>query len=65
MNLQMLDSNENKAKGARSLAEWTNSCEVDFEKQILPKNTDFNDFVEFVDERWGMLKEKLKRELSF
>jgi uncharacterized protein with ParB-like and HNH nuclease domain len=65
VNLQMLDSNDNKAKGDKSLKEWTESTKVDFDKQILPTNTDFEKFVDFVDERWEMLKEKLKLELKF
>src|SRR5690606_5689737 len=65
VNLQMLDSNDNKAKGDKSLKEWTKSSKVDFEKQILPTNTDFEKFVDFVDERWEMLKDKLRQELKF
>jgi uncharacterized protein with ParB-like and HNH nuclease domain len=65
VNLQMLDSNDNKAKGDKSLKAWTDSCRVDFEKQILPHITDFAQFPDFVDERWKMLKTKLKKELHF
>jgi len=65
VNLQMLDSNDNKAKGGKSLQEWTEESNVNYRKQILPKNTSFEGFVEFVDERWEMLKEKLKQELKF
>jgi len=64
VNLQMLDSNENKSKSDKSLKEWVESSKVDFKKQILPKTTDFSEFVKFVDERWEMLKEKLGEELK-
>jgi uncharacterized protein with ParB-like and HNH nuclease domain len=65
VNLQMLDSNENKSKSDKTFEEWAQQNNVDFNKQILPKNTDFSQFIEFVDERWEMLKEKLENELKF
>lgn len=65
VNLQMLDSNENKSKGDKTFEEWAISINIDFDKQILPKNTKFSRFVEFVEERWDMLKKKLAKELSF
>jgi uncharacterized protein with ParB-like and HNH nuclease domain len=65
VNLQMLDSNENKSKGGKTFEEWTKTNKVDFEKQILPNITDFEKFVEFVDARWEMLKSKLEKELKF
>jgi len=64
VNLQMLDSNENKSKSDKTLKEWVKSSKVDFKKQILPKTIDFTEFVKFVDERWEMLKEKLAEELK-
>lgn len=64
VNLQMLDSNENKSKSDKTLKEWVESSKVDFKKQILPKTIDFTEFVKFVDERWEMLKEKLSEELK-
>lgn len=64
VNLQMLDSNENKSKGGKSFEEWANNHEVDYSKQILPKITEFSRFIEFVDTRWDMLKEKLEEELK-
>ena len=65
VNLQMLDSNENKSKSDKTFEEWVRVNNVDFDKQILPKNTDFSRFIDFVDERWEMLKVKLKKELRF
>jgi len=65
VNLQMLDSNENKSKGDKSFEEWVKAYKVNFEKQILPNITDFNHFIEFVNTRWGMLKTKLEKELKF
>jgi uncharacterized protein with ParB-like and HNH nuclease domain len=65
VNLQMLDSNENKSKGAKTFDEWTKSTKINYGKQILPKITDFSKFIEFVDMRWDMLKAKLEKELKF
>ena len=41
------------------------TTKINYEKQILPKITDFTRFIEFVDERWDMLKSKLEKELKF
>ena len=65
VNLQMLDSNENKSKSNKTFDEWASTTKVNYSKQILPKITDFNKFIEFVDLRWGMLKERLEKELKF
>ncbi|MFA7030043.1 MAG: DUF262 domain-containing protein [Candidatus Cloacimonadaceae bacterium] len=65
VNLQMLDSNENKSKGDKSFADWVKNNNVDFKKQILPKITELDRFIEFVDTRWEMLKTKLETELKF
>jgi uncharacterized protein with ParB-like and HNH nuclease domain len=65
VNLQMLDSNENKSKSDKTFEEWAKSTKINYEKQILPKITDFNKFIEFVDARWDMLKEKLENALKF
>ena len=65
VNLQMLDSNENKSKSNKTFDEWASTTKVNYSKQILPKITDFNKFIEFVDVRWGMLKERLEKELKF
>jgi len=61
----MLDSNENKSKSNKTFDEWASTTKVNYSKQILPKITDFNKFIEFVDVRWGMLKERLEKELKF
>ena len=65
VNLQMLDSNENKSKSDKTFEEWTKTSKVNYEKQILPRITELKRFIEFVDERWDMLKAKLERELKF
>lgn len=65
VNLQMLDSNDNKSKGGKTFADWAACCDVDYRKQLLPKITEFSSFPDFVDQRWKMLKEKLKDELKF
>lgn len=65
VNLQLLDSNENKSKGDKTFEEWANSIDVNYEKQILPRITDFSKFIEFVDARMEMLKAKLEHELRF
>lgn len=72
VNLQMLDSNENKAKQAKSLAEW-----VEFEtqrkervafldRQMIPENVSlaFTDFITFSDHRKVLLAAKLKEILK-
>ena len=61
----MFDSNENKSKGDKTFEEWVKTYPVDFKKQILPNITEFSRFVEFVDLRWEMLKERLKQALRF
>lgn len=65
VNLQMLDSNENKSKSDKTFEEWAKSTKINYEKQILPKITDFNKYIDFVDARWDMLKEKLEKALKF
>ncbi|MCB0537001.1 MAG: DUF262 domain-containing protein [Bacteroidetes bacterium] len=65
VNLQMLDSNENKSKSDKTFEDWAKTTKINYEKQILPKITDFTRFIEFVDERWDMLKSKLEKELKF
>lgn len=65
VNLQMLDSNENKSKSNKSFEEWSKTEKIDFAKQILPNITEFEKFIEFVDARWEMLKKKLEIELKF
>jgi len=65
VNLQMLDSNENKSKSDKTFEEWAKTDKINFDKQILPNITEFSRFVEFVDERWEMLKYRLEKELKF
>lgn len=65
VNLQMLDSNENKSKSDKTFEEWVKKSSIDFDKQMLPQITKFEQFPEFVEKRWGMLKERLAAELKF
>lgn len=65
VNLQMLDSNDNKSKGNKGFEEWAKTSEVDYKKQLLPKITRLENFADFVDERWEILKKKLVEELKF
>lgn len=68
INLQMLDSNENKSKQARSLKEWfdleTKSKDPDLFRQrcIIPDKVslNFKDFVAFAKVRQAELKYRLK-----
>lgn len=65
VNLQMLDSNENKSKSDKTFEEWAKVNNIDYDKQILPQITEFSKFIDFVDARWEMLKIKLEKELKF
>lgn len=72
VNLQMLDSNENKSKQDKSLAEW-----VEFEiqrkdrvafldRQLIPEDVspDFADFIAFSERRRAILAARLKEILK-
>lgn len=65
LNLQMLDSNENKSKKDKSLAEWINSKQNKkqlLETQLIPNvSLDFENFPEFIEARKVLLIEKLKQ----
>lgn len=65
VNLQMLDSSENKSKSDKTYADWARLSSVDFEKRLLSSKTEFHQFPEFVDERWPILKKKLADALKF
>jgi uncharacterized protein with ParB-like and HNH nuclease domain len=65
VNLQLLDGNENMSKGDKTLQQWVEDSNVDFNKQILPSQTGLNEFIPFVDQRWVMLRERLQQALSF
>lgn len=72
INLQMLDSNENMSKQAKSLLEWFNiesqkTGPVTFNrKYILPDNVslDFKDFAAFATERKQVLADHLRKILG-
>ncbi|MEO1628367.1 MAG: DUF262 domain-containing protein [Bacteroidota bacterium] len=65
VNLQMLDSNDNKSKSDKSLQQWVESCHVQVDKQLLPNILAFDQFPDFVNKRWEILRAKLKEELTF
>lgn len=65
VNLQMLDSNENKAKGDKTFEEWSESCKIDFDKQLLPRIVAFERFPDFVEERRNLLKTKISEAVKF
>ena len=65
VNLQMLDSNENKSKGKKMPEIWIEENNLDLDKYLLPNSLKFEDFITFVDDRWELLKIKLKNELQF
>lgn len=67
INLQMLDSNENKAKQDMSLSDWvgfesqTKNPELLLARCLIPPDVDlgFDHFVEFAEKRKELLKQKL------
>jgi uncharacterized protein with ParB-like and HNH nuclease domain len=65
VNIQLLDSNENKSKNDKLLDDWVSSFKPDLSKQIIPDVLTFEKFPEFVDKRWQMLKQKLKEVMAF
>jgi len=65
INLQMLDGNENKSKGAKNLKTWVEEVSPPLQKHYLPTKLDFSDFPDFVKERTILLAKKLTEELTF
>ena len=62
----MLDSNANKSKGNLPLEKWIEKDRPDLKKTYIPEGlTGFEQFTEFVDERWELLKDELKKAMSF
>ncbi|MDF1532473.1 MAG: hypothetical protein P1P72_09210, partial [ANME-2 cluster archaeon] len=67
-NIQMLDANENMSKQDKSLNEWVeneihkhNITKEGFcDKRLIPTNTEFSHFPEFISERREILKNRLK-----
>lgn len=67
INLQMLDSNENKAKQDKSLSDWveleseTKDRSLLLARCLIPSDIDlgFDNFVEFTEKRKDLLKQKL------
>lgn len=67
INLQMLDSNENKSKQNKNLAEWiditsrTKDRALLLDRCLIPADTslDFESFFDFAEKRRELLKKKL------
>lgn len=66
VNLQMLDSNDNKSKSNKSLVDWVKAENPNLEKSYIPKDLlEFSQFKEFVDFRWDLIKEQLRKAMTF
>jgi len=65
VNLQLLDSNENKSKHDKSFEDWARITKINYIKQLLPKITEFSRFIDFVEARWILLRNQLEKELKF
>jgi uncharacterized protein with ParB-like and HNH nuclease domain len=65
INLQMLDGNENKSKGAKDLNIWVNESSISYKKHFLPKELDIIDFPIFVQKRIALLTKELTNVLTF
>jgi uncharacterized protein with ParB-like and HNH nuclease domain len=65
VNLQMLDGNDNKSKGAHDLKTWVTEYAIDLKKHYLPQELDLIDFPTFVKKRTELLKKVLFEELKF
>lgn len=65
INLQMLDGNENKSKGAKDLKVWVEETSPSLSKHYLPKELELSEFPIFVEKRMALLKAKLIDELTF
>jgi uncharacterized protein with ParB-like and HNH nuclease domain len=65
LNLQLLDSNDNKAKNDQTYYEWCVNNNIDFNKQLLPNILEFEKFPEFIIARKKILFATLKSALTF
>ncbi|TDX02186.1 uncharacterized protein with ParB-like and HNH nuclease domain [Dinghuibacter silviterrae] len=65
VNMQLLDGNENKSKNDKMLSEWVAVTRPDLKRQLIPEMLEFEQFPEFVERRWHLLKEKLREILTF
>jgi uncharacterized protein with ParB-like and HNH nuclease domain len=65
INLQMLDGNENKSKGAKDLIDWVQEYSPSLKKHFLPKELELENFPNFVNKRYNLLKEELTLALTF
>jgi len=72
LNLQLLDSNENKSKNDGDLQPWVekeaeklNISAAEFcSKRLIPASLDLKDFESFIKERKVLLSEELKRQVQ-
>jgi uncharacterized protein with ParB-like and HNH nuclease domain len=62
LNLQLLNGSLNKSKHDKSLAEWVQLHQIDYNAQLIPKGIDLleSNFVEFISERKKLLIQKIK-----
>jgi hypothetical protein len=65
INLQMLDGNENKSKGAKQLADWVSTNKINKKKYYFPNDLNFSSFDKFAKQRQVILTVKLMEELKF
>jgi uncharacterized protein with ParB-like and HNH nuclease domain len=65
INLQMLDGNENKSKGAKDLNVWVKENSISLKKHYLPNELELNDFPKFVEKRQKLLIKELTEALTF
>lgn len=61
LNLQMLDSNENKSKQDMDLKSWIKKETINTEEKLIPDILDFKDFKKFIEKRRSILKPILKK----
>lgn len=64
VNLQMLDGNENKSKGAKELKLWVAENTISLKKHYLPNELSLIDFPIFVEKRKELLTKTLKDVLT-
>jgi uncharacterized protein with ParB-like and HNH nuclease domain len=65
INLQMLDSNENKSKSDKDLKPWVEEYSPSLKNHYLPKELDLKDFPTFVQKRTDLLTRALTEVLVF
>ncbi len=64
INLQMLDSNENKSKNAKDLSVWVAENSIPLKKHYLPDELELKDFPVYVEKRKELLFKALAEVLT-